>query len=615
MQSRVFFASLRQALATSCFLLAVSQDARSQDVEFGVTSGANYSRVERSVFAGTDTAQVDVGVHPDVLGEAKVGSVLGVFGRWDVSQSLSLQSGVTLARRGMYNPFEDVNANLDYVSLPLRLQLKIAGPIRFSVGAEPRFLLASENWGELIPAQEDLGISSGFFWQTPITGMGLSANYSIGAVNVVAFGFPAQGISEQGYQNSALSLALHYDPFARRRSYRNKPPVLRISGVDFVDENGNRALDANERTSIQFDLSNDGFGLAKDLIVEVYAKGDKQGVEFQRKVRVNGISPGKSTHVSIPISADRTLVTGELNLEVFVIEPNGFNPNNSPIRIQIPTTEFAAPMVEVVDFDAQEVWETNQQISVGVLVQNTGLGTAERVKLTMKADRGVWQDPIELSEVKSLMPGEAQALAFDFYVPKAYRKPKIQLSLDIEESYGEYSRSWAKSFPVRNSSSSEEVIKITRADSLGGVSIAALRPEILFNEFAREDTIRRIFVCPNTGSDCFGDATDAQDVASDAEILLLGVYDILERRHFETVLNEQRLAASGLVFEESAVELGCNEGSQGILFVEEGCADGKSAIRLKMVGCKTSEIYWTCVGRGASAMEVISRVKLELLPD
>ena len=584
----------------------------SGQVSLGFYSGGNYSSVERGSIFNTDTNGVNQNLYPASLGQQKIGSAFGLFLRNRLSRKASFQAGLGMTRIGMYNQYEELNANLDYLSIPLTAELNVFGPIHLTFGAEPRLLLAQENWGGLVPENNDFALLAGVHWDTPIVGLGLSARYSAGNADVVRFNLGGADGEGQGYRNSAVSIAVQYDPFARLRSFRSKPPVLRISGMEFVDQNNNGALDATEKTSLEFNLHNDGFGLAEGLIVEVVVGGDKQGVDFERRIKISSVIPGKQARVSIPLTAHRSLLTGSLSVMVSVIEPNGFNPNNSPMRVEIPTTEYAAPKLEVVDFDIPDIWKTNERIAVGILVQNTGAGPADKVELSMTTDKLIFQDPLELTSIKTLLPGESQALSYDFMVPRSYRKSEVRLELEIEEKYGDYSKSWVQSFPLVNSSQAQEVLKIERSDSLGNVSIAALPKEILFNEFERADTVSRIFVCPNVGSDCLGAPTDGEDVASYAESLLLGDYDILERRHFETVLQEQRLAASGLVFEESAVELGCNEGSQGILFVEEGCTDGKSTITLKLVGCKTSEIYWTCLGRGASAFEVISRVKQEL---
>jgi len=135
---------------------------------------------------------------------------------------------------------------------------------------------------------------------------------------------------------------------------------------------------------------------------------------------------------------------------------------------------------------------------------------------------------------------------------------------------------------------------------------------IILNQFDRSLAIERVFVVSNEGEDCNNELQDGQEIVILTESLLLGEYDILERRHFEHILDEQRLSASGVLFEETAVELGCNAGSQGIIFTEVGCLDGERTINLKLVGCQTSEIYWSCMGIGATPFETVKKIKEEL---
>ena len=134
----------------------------------------------------------------------------------------------------------------------------------------------------------------------------------------------------------------------------------------------------------------------------------------------------------------------------------------------------------------------------------------------------------------------------------------------------------------------------------------------VFNKFDRDFTIERIFVVANEGEDCDGKTHDGKDIALLVETILLSKYDILERKHFDKVLEEQRLAASGLLLEETAVELGYNEGSQGIIFTEVGCLSDQTTINLKLVGCQTSDIYWSCIGIGTTPLETVQKLQKEL---
>jgi parvulin-like peptidyl-prolyl isomerase len=136
--------------------------------------------------------------------------------------------------------------------------------------------------------------------------------------------------------------------------------------------------------------------------------------------------------------------------------------------------------------------------------------------------------------------------------------------------------------------------------------------KIHFNSHVRNKNIERIFVHVNKGKDCLNNIRDGQEIALLTESLLLGTYDILERRHLNKILEEQKLSASGLLNEETTIELGLNEGAQAILFIEISCLNGEEAINLKLVGCQSSELFWSCTGIGLSPLETILKIKDEL---
>tara|TARA_Y100001954_G_scaffold71374_1_gene78222 strand:+ start:958 stop:2031 length:1074 start_codon:yes stop_codon:yes gene_type:complete len=136
---------------------------------------------------------------------------------------------------------------------------------------------------------------------------------------------------------------------------------------------------------------------------------------------------------------------------------------------------------------------------------------------------------------------------------------------------------------------------------------------ISFNQVPKNIEVKTIAVIPLEGQDCKGNKVSGDDLASYAEGSLLGLYNIVERRYLETVLDEQQLALSGILFEESAVEAGCNIGAQGIIFIEYGCLTNQETIQLKLVDCQTSELYWSATGTNVSGQQILTEIRKELL--
>jgi uncharacterized protein (TIGR02145 family) len=124
--------------------------------------------------------------------------------------------------------------------------------------------------------------------------------------------------------------------------------------------------------------------------------------------------------------------------------------------------------------------------------------------------------------------------------------------------------------------------------------------------------IKSVFVLPGTSEGCEGDDLNAESLAQYAEIRLGGKYRILERKYLEMVLEEQRLAMSGLVFESSAVKAGCLQGSEGVVFCEVGCLQGMSSMSVKLVDCTEGVQQWGASGVDASVLDLMNTLMGEL---
>ena len=132
--------------------------------------------------------------------------------------------------------------------------------------------------------------------------------------------------------------------------------------------------------------------------------------------------------------------------------------------------------------------------------------------------------------------------------------------------------------------------------------------EVYFERATSPLDIQRVFVIAGDSKPCEGVSLDADGLAEYAEVRLLSAYDVLERDHLDMVLDEQKLGMSGLVYEDQAVEAGCLQGSEGVVFCEIGCLAGQSMIKVKLVDCKESVQQWSAMGLDAKVGDVLDRV-------
>ena len=126
--------------------------------------------------------------------------------------------------------------------------------------------------------------------------------------------------------------------------------------------------------------------------------------------------------------------------------------------------------------------------------------------------------------------------------------------------------------------------------------------------------INKVAVISQPGRNCDNSINDTQSVAELIEGELIGIYGVVERTNLERILDEQRLAMSGLLLEESDIaEAGCLSGANGTIIVTFGCIDDKPKLQIKLVDCSTADLYWSATGIDVSVLELMEKVREGLL--
>lgn len=126
-------------------------------------------------------------------------------------------------------------------------------------------------------------------------------------------------------------------------------------------------------------------------------------------------------------------------------------------------------------------------------------------------------------------------------------------------------------------------------------------------------SISKVAVIGKASTLCDGSTDDGQGLAEVVEGELLGIYGVVERKHLEEILDEQKLALSGLLFEDSDLaQAGCLAGAQGTVLVSYGCLQGKTKLQVKLVDCSTSDLYWSATGFDVSEFDLLGALRMEL---
>jgi len=411
-------------------------------------------------------------------------------------------------------------------------------------------------------------------------------------------------------------------------SFSSEPPILSInrSSINLEDLNKNEtlssngAIDATDIAQLSFIVSNSGPGAGRNLSADITITGSTSGLKWVSPWPIPNIPAGESIETSYEILTDRNTVDGRVQVKIGVNEPNGFSPK--PITVEMETRAFRSPKLEIVDFSSSsKKWKPNTPIELDVLIQNTGAGEALGVQVDLSLPDVVNCYSKNTSiEISSLSSGEVYHIKYDIIVPRSFNLPKVDATITATEMYNDYGTTWNQGFPFEMDDASNGLIAIEASASAEQPAIekASLNnstktsARVSFNEVPKDVIVETVAVVPVDGKDCNGQTVSGQDIASFTEGSLLGLYNVVERRNLERVLDEQRLALSGILYEKSAVEAGCNVGAQGIIFTEYGCLTGQETIQLKLVDCQTSELYWSATGVNATAQETLDKVRQEL---
>jgi hypothetical protein len=246
-----------------------------------------------------------------------------------------------------------------------------------------------------------------------------------------------------------------------------EPPILTLvpGSLRFEDADGNGAVDAEERCTVRFRVTNDGLGDGTGLRAKATLQGSTAGVQVATYTDLPVAKLGATTEFVLSFQTDRRTVDGSLQLQVEVEEPRGFGLD--PVVWDLVTRSFRAPKVEVVDHRLSSDGGTlarKSRFVIEWLVQNTGQGVAQSVQAEVVVPEGVYQlsgEPV--TTWTSLAPGAEQRLACEFIINQQYASDRLPVSLRLREQWGTYARDWQQEFQLNQAVAQERLVVASAA--------------------------------------------------------------------------------------------------------------------------------------------------------
>ena len=220
------------------------------------------------------------------------------------------------------------------------------------------------------------------------------------------------------------------------------PAVLNVvqGTLQFVDQDNNNVVDANEACKIQFTIINSGRGDGYGCVARVSATGTTQGIQI-KDVTLPVLPVGQEYMVEVPITANANTVTGEMALDIYVDEPNGFGTEH--ITSTIGTHKLKTPFVNVVSYKvlgaASGTLERRRPFNLQVIVQNTDQGEAQNVKVGITIPNNVNRigGETEYVTIASLKAGESRLLEYEL-IANQEAATQMDIQIALSEKQGKY---------------------------------------------------------------------------------------------------------------------------------------------------------------------------------
>lgn len=220
------------------------------------------------------------------------------------------------------------------------------------------------------------------------------------------------------------------------------PAVLSVvpKTLQFVDEDNNGVIDANEQCKVRFQIVNQGRGDGYGCVAQTTFTGATQGVTI-RDVQLPVIPAGGKYWVEIPINANAQTATGEIALSIVVNEPNGFS--TEEIQSTIGTHKLKTPYVNVVSYkvlgSSSGKLERRKPFNLQVIVQNTDQGLAENVKVAIAIPANVSRigGDVEHVTLPTLKAGESHTFEYEL-IANQEAAEQMDIKIALTERQGKF---------------------------------------------------------------------------------------------------------------------------------------------------------------------------------
>ncbi len=159
---------MKKLILFSAFSLALVMTTSAQTFKLGAKAGANFASLNGD---GADGLDGLTSFHFGAVAE------IGISDKWAFQPELLYSAqGASIA---------DIDINLDYITVPLLVKVKVGQGFSFEAGPQVGFLVNDEILGANLEADSfDFGVNIGVSYKLPVTGFFFQGRYSAGLTEI-----------------------------------------------------------------------------------------------------------------------------------------------------------------------------------------------------------------------------------------------------------------------------------------------------------------------------------------------------------------------------------------------------------------------------------------------
>lgn len=220
------------------------------------------------------------------------------------------------------------------------------------------------------------------------------------------------------------------------------PARIEIRNITFVDDNGNRKIDARESFTVGYTLCNTGVGDAYQIQPRIAMSPTVGRISIPEAVVIRQLNAGDTVQVTQRGYAAQEIQDGPLTLTLSATEGNGFVP--VPQSLTVETYAFRPPQVLVAEtrFSSQGggVPKVGEVITLQMLIENRSETPATKVLAQFTLPDNIFPGDETKILIGTLKPGEQRVVAFPFFTNQKYMATRIPIDVSLTESYGRYAQ-------------------------------------------------------------------------------------------------------------------------------------------------------------------------------